>query len=142
MYWVAWKGYNGGKALSLGILEQYEADTLGFHGYPTEAQAEANPNTVNNPAQKLQVNAWVFNTQSLAQHTANAANRVIPGAKAVTGAITDVNSFLSRLTSVNTWIRVAEVLLGAMLIMAGALKLSGSSADLGDIAKTATKVIK
>lgn len=142
MYWVAWKGYNSGKALSLGTLEQYEADALGFHGYPTEAQAEAHPNSVNNPAQQAQVNAWVFNTQSLAQHTANAANRAIPGAKAVTGAITDVNSFLSRLTSVNTWIRVAEVLLGAMLIMAGALKLSGSSADLSDIAKTATKVIK
>lgn len=142
MYWVAWKGYNGGKALSLGTLEQYEADALGFHGYPTEAQAEANPNSVNNPAQQAQVNAWVFNTQSLTQHTVNEANRVVPGAKAVTGAVTDVGNFLSRLTSINTWIRVGEFILGAMLILAGALKLSGQDASLKTIAKTATKVVK
>lgn len=58
------------------------------------------------------------------------------------GAITDVNAFLSRLTSMNTWIRVGEFILGALLILAGALKLSGQSADIGDITKMATKVIR
>lgn len=59
----------------------------------------------------------------------------------VIGALTNVTDFLSRLTSMNTWIRVGEFVLGALLILAGALKLSGQSADLGDIAKLA-KVIK
>lgn len=60
----------------------------------------------------------------------------------VTGALTDVNSFLSRLTSANTWLRVGEFVLGALLILAGALKLSGASSDLADVAKLATKVVK
>jgi len=76
----------------------------------------------------------------------SAAN--VPGAgivKAISnpiGAITDINNFLSRLTSVNTWIRVGEFVLGALLILAGALKLSGASSDLADVAKLATKVVK
>jgi hypothetical protein len=35
------------------------------------------------------------------------------------GAATDISGFLSRLTSPNTWIRVAEVLAGALLLAIG-----------------------
>lgn len=82
------------------------------------------------------------------------AKAAIPGIQAQTpapgfiaqtpvgGAITDVNNFLSRLTSMNTWVRVGEFVLGALLILAGALKLSGQSSDIGDAVKLATKVVK
>jgi len=47
------------------------------------------------------------------------------GTPDVTGAITDVNEFLSRLTSINTWIRVAEFVIGAALITVGILRMTG-----------------
>lgn len=142
MYWVAFKGYYNGKALSLGTVEQLEAEAMGFHGYGTEAEAEANPNTVNF-AQKAQVNAWVFNAQgSLTQHLAPHIPVIGPainaGEKAV-GALTDVNTFLSRLTSPNTWIRAGEFILGALLILSGALTLAGKN---GDVVTLAKKVVK
>lgn len=46
-----------------------------------------------------------------------------------------VGDFLSKLGQANTWIRVAEVILGILLITSGLMKLSGASADIVDIAK-------
>lgn len=46
-----------------------------------------------------------------------------------------VGDFFARLTDLNTWIRVGEFVLGALLLIAGALRLSGAPADLRDIAK-------
>lgn len=135
MFWVAFQGYNNGKAISLGALEQAEAEVYGMHGYPTEAQAEAKPNIV--PAiAKAQVNAWVFNAQgNLTQHL----EKKVPGFSAAVGAVTDVNSFLSRLTSPNTWVRIGEFVLGALLVLSGALTLSGHNGDIVHYAKKAIK---
>lgn len=77
------------------------------------------------------------------QAAATGALKGLPGqASSVVGAITSVPEFLSRLTSPNTWLRVGEFVLGALLILAGALKLSGKSGDIGSAVKLATKVVK
>ena len=55
--------------------------------------------------------------------------------KAVTGSAQAVGDFLTKLGQANTWIRVAEVTLGILLIISGLMKLSGASADIVDIAK-------
>lgn len=75
-------------------------------------------------------------TTNVPTQLANSAGGV-PGISAITGAATNVNTFLSRLTSAALWIRVGEFVLGALLMLSGALKLSGSSADIKDIAKMA-----
>lgn len=46
--WFAWQGKNGGKAIFLsGAYEWQAANLWSFHGYPTEAEAEQKPNSVN-----------------------------------------------------------------------------------------------
>jgi hypothetical protein len=63
-----------------------------------------------------------------------------------TGAITSVNDFLSRLTSPNTWLRVEEFTLGALLVLAGALHLAGvdpmNVAKLAPPVRFASKILK
>lgn len=73
-------------------------------------------------------------TTNVATQVANSAGG-IPGAS----ALTDVNSFLSRLTSANTWIRIAEFTLGVLLILSGALTLANKN---GDVISLAKKVVK
>lgn len=58
------------------------------------------------------------------------------------GQIGNIADFLARLTSGNLWLRVGEFILGSLLILSGALKLSGASSDIGDIVKTGAKVVK
>lgn len=49
--------------------------------------------------------------------------------------INSVGDFFHRLTEENTWIRTAEVVIGALLIISGLMKLSGAGGDITDIAK-------
>lgn len=55
---------------------------------------------------------------------------------AVSGAVTSTNDFLSRLTSPETWIRVAEVVLGLLLIAVGIAKLTNAVPAATRVAKT------
>jgi len=68
---------------------------------------------------------------SVAQNVANAPGQA---AQLLTG-LPAIGDFFQRLTQGSTWIRVGEFLLGALLLISGALHLSGRSADLKDIAK-------
>jgi len=138
MFWVAFKGYNNGKAISLGSVEQLEAEAYGMHGYPTETKAEANPNSVN-ALEKAQVNAWIVAANDITgnpvkdvKHAASAAEGAVPG-------IADIGGFFRDLGSANTWIRLGKVILGAVLITVGVVKLTGADKTIGGIAAKAVK---
>lgn len=80
-------------------------------------------------------------TTNVPTQLSNAAGGV-PGVSQVVGAATDINTFLSRLTSPNLWLRIGEFILGALLILSGTLKLTNHGGDLGDIVKTGAKFVK
>ena len=124
MFWVAWKGYNGGKAVSLGAVEQLEAEAYGMHGYPTAAQAEAKPNSVN-AVEKPQVNAWIVAANDITGNpVADAGHAASAAANAATGG--NLATLESALTSKNTYIRIAKVVTGIVMIIVGLLKLTGT----------------
>lgn len=57
----------------------------------------------------------------------------------ITSGLVSTGAFLSALTNPNTWLRVAEVLLGGALILVGLIKLAppGVSATLTKAGKAA-----
>jgi hypothetical protein len=131
MTWFAFKGYNNGAAIDLAGVQEKEAVSLGFHGYPTQLQAQAHPNSVN-ILQKLTVNALIadykyavasgeqpggpnaniLNPVNDAKGAAQAAAGAIPGVK-------DIGDFFRRLTEGSTWVRVGEVAAGMLLLYIG-----------------------
>lgn len=136
MTWFAFKGYNGGKAVDIAGSQEKEAVTLGFHGYGTEAQAEAKPNSVN------LLNSWFVNAITADYHAAvaeqaqpggananilnpaTAASAVATGAASTIPGVAQIGSFFSALAQGSTWIRVAEGLLGIILIAVGLARLT------------------
>jgi hypothetical protein len=135
MFWVAWKGYNGGKAVSLGAVEQAEAEAYGMHGYPTAAQAQAKPNSVN-AVEKTQVNAWIVAANDITGNpAADAEHAAAAAASAATGG--NLATLESALTSKNTYIRIAKVVTGIVMIIVGLVKLTGTDSAVTKAAKGA-----
>lgn len=147
MTWFAFKGYNNGKAVDIAGSQEKEAAGFGFHGYNSEAEAEAKPNSVNF------LTSWFVNAiiadyhaavKEQAQPGGKNANILNPGTALKAGesyvansipGVAQIGDFFDRLSQGNTWIRVGEVILGIFLIMSGVMKLSGASADIQDIVK-------
>lgn len=151
MTWFAFKGLNDNKAVDLAGIQEKDAVGIGFHGYATEAQAEATPNAVNAVTRYI-ADTYIADYNAAIKEKAqpggvNASN---PGAQAVQAAAGDlglpnIGQFFSALTEGNTWLRVAEFGIGAILIIAGAMKLSGNPLSYQSVksaAKFATKVVK
>ena len=117
--------------------------------YSTKPQTFAVVEQVNAP-----VNSWSifpFPTQAEAQAEANtlAANakkgivKRIPVIGAAQTAVTDVTSFLGKLSDPHTWLRVAEFAIGAILITVGlnAILKQSTGVDVAGSAATAAKHI-
>lgn len=134
MFWVAWKGYNNGKAVSLGTVEQAEAEAYGMHGYPTETQAEAKPNSVN-AVERPQVNAWIVAANDI---TGNPVKDAGHAAKAATSSILS-NFSISGISGTNLVIRGGKMIIGAILIFIGVAHLSGLAEKVPGIAGKALK---
>ena len=131
MTWFAWKGLNGGKAVNLTGLDEKAAAADGFHGYATQAEAQANPNSLN-PLTRIEAEAFVPGTfannpdKSVAGAAGSAAASAIP--PSVTG-------FLGDLSSANLWIRVAKVIIGGALLIVGLAKLTGADKSVAVLGK-------
>lgn len=134
--WYAFKGFNGGKAISLpvGPAGTYEADFYGFHGYSSALQARLHPNGVPgndplNPAsdlERMQVEAWVSNAQS--SGTGTAAGPVASQVPGLGTAISDsqsITNFLGDLSSGALWERVGEAAVGLILIYVALKGITG-----------------
>ena len=105
--------------------------------FPTGTiQRQSNPIA----AEALTKVGWIgFPTQADAKAYADALHGL---GKTVTGAVTSTTDFLSRLTDPNTWIRIAEVVLGLVLIAVGVAKLTNAVPIATKVAGGAAKVGK
>lgn len=110
--WFAFHGYNNNKAVNVSTFDMTELDAIGMHGYPTEAQANAKPNSVN-IFQAPVVNAAIDDANN-ARDVANAPQK-IAGA-AASGAFSDFTKWLN---SSNLLLRGAEIVAGILLIYIG-----------------------
>jgi hypothetical protein len=138
MTWFAFKGLNGNKAVNLSGLEEKMAAADGFHGYATEAEAEAQPNSLN-PLTSIEAKAFIPGTfaNNPAGAVAGAAgNAAASAAKAATSGLGlgNLDAFFSTLTNKLIWIRISEVALGLVLIAVGVAKL----ADTNSLARAIT----
>jgi hypothetical protein len=145
--WYAFKGYNNGKAISLGAAEQAEATAFGMHGYTSAAAAEAKPNSVN-VLDKTQVNAWVVAANDItgnpvkdAQHAAKSVAKAAANATGATGAITSVEDFLTGLTQRNLWLRAAMLIGGGIVLIVGIAKLTGVESKAVNVAAKAVPFV-
>lgn len=149
MTWYAFRGY---ATIDVAGVQEKELTVLGFHGYATQAQANAKPNDVGF-WQKAQLNvieadyayAKAAGEQPGGPHaTLTPGNVIAGGAQAAASSVpglSQIGTFFHSLGEANTWIRVAEVLLGLGLIIVGLARLaSGTSA--GKAAMKAGKAVR
>jgi len=105
---------------------------LGIHGYATEAEAQAHPQTMN----ALQGAAGGANV--LAGTTAAPGvvqpGEIAAGAGTAAAAAPDVASILKGLTARQLWVRVAEGVLGLALLLVAVAEL-GKGTAIGKAAK-------
>lgn len=101
---------------------------VGIHGYATEAEAKAHPQTMND------VQAALGGANALAGVSGSATNIATPGGVA-TGAgaaastsltgIDAIGAFFNTLGKAGTWIRVVKVVVGSVLLISGIVHMTG-----------------
>lgn len=118
MTWFAFKGY---PAINVAGAQEKLAVSLGFHGYSTQTEAAARPNSVNALQQtyvnilELDYRQAVSAGQQPGGPNANLANPGSDIAAGLTG-VNAIGSFFNRLTGKNLWLRAAEFGIGGMLL--------------------------
>jgi hypothetical protein len=137
-YDIKWNGQTYVEDLS--GADEKTLTALGIHGYATQAEAEAHPQTMND------VQAALGGAQVLAGVSGSATNIPTPGgvvtgggaaSSAAAGAIPGLSAFFSALTQSSTWIRVAKVVIGGTLLIVGIAHITGAG---GAVATAARKV--
>jgi hypothetical protein len=124
--WYAFRGYNNGQAISASAFDSAELNALGFHGYPTQASAAAKPNSVN-LLQAPIVNAAIDdanNARDVASSPGNAGKAAAAAAGVPLTGLAAVGDFFQRLTQGSTWLRIAEGLLGIILLAVGIARMT------------------
>jgi hypothetical protein len=138
--WAAFKGYNNGKAVVLSAVDQANLQVFGVHYYPTEALAEANPNSVAslpNPAAAAMiplVNAAIddYNnardiSPTQAKNPSNPLSSAQAGANTAKNAAGSLGNWtISGVSGTNLTIRAAKIIIGGALLIIGLAHITGS----------------
>lgn len=138
MTWFAFQGLNSGKAVDLAGTQEKQAVIEGFHGYATEAEAEANPNAVNLLTRGF-ADLWITDYSAAVKEgaqpggpNADILNPVTAAKAAVTGAansipgLAQVGQFFATLTQKNLWVSVLKVTVGGALLIIGLAHMTGA----------------
>lgn len=129
--WFAFKG--SGSVYNLNGFAEKQLVLTGAHGYPTRAQAVAHPNAAANGLQ----------AGILAEFQAEAASPVGGGAAGVQQGTTpavSVGGFLGVLNSGSLWQRVAEVVIGGVLLIVAVKGMVPAGVQRG--VKSTVKTVK
>lgn len=138
--WFAFKG--GWGTLKLAGAQEKELVVLGFHGYATQAEAEAHRNDVGwwqKPTLQL---LEVDYQQQIAQGSqAGGPNSNLLDPKSVFNIATGDAGGLFNFNATEWLIRIGEIVLGLVLVGVGLAKLTGVQNKISEVAKVATKVV-
>ena len=150
MTWFAFAGLNNGQAIDLAGSQEILAAGEGFHGYATQAQAQANPNAVNLLTRGI-ADVWIADYKAaVAEHAqpgganANILNPATAASAAASGVWTTlendaglnaVGDFVKGLGQASTWSRVLKVVLGGSLLLMGLARASGAGNAVGNAVK-------
>jgi len=129
---VTWYAFNGYADMSLAGSQEKQATAMGFHGYATKAQADANPNSVNilqKPLLNLLETDYAAAVKEGAQPggpndittPGGAANAAAQGAglPSFTSIQNALSGFYDVLTNGKMWRSLGWLLLGVLLMIAG-----------------------
>lgn len=137
---MTWFSFQGGYGtIDFTGAAEKEAVSLGFHGYATQAQAKAQPNSVNalqGPALTL-----LIDQQAGALPSGLPGSGAIPPAtgQAVSNAtgLAAIGAFFSKLGTRGIWTRIAKVVVGAALILVGVVQLTHAQKVVTTVGKAA-----
>lgn len=114
----AWDDANAGKILSPSESQMGQQLVKWKGPFATEAEAQA--------------------AQNPQQQSANPANDAVNAAENATGALgipASIGNFFGALGQSNTWIRVAKVLIGGVLLIVGLVHITGASNAVANAAR-------
>jgi hypothetical protein len=153
MTWFAFQGLNSGQAIDLAGAQEKIAVSEGFHGYATQAAAQAAPNSVNllqraaadgfiadykaavagqeQPGGKNAGNPLAGSAEADASAAANAT-----GASSLLGIAQNAYKILD---SKGTYLRIAKVVVGSFMIIVGLAKITGADKAVETAAKAVAK---
>jgi hypothetical protein len=148
MTWYAFAGLNGGKAIDLAGSQETQATIEGFHGYATQAQAQAHPNSVNLITRPL-ADVWIADYNAAVKEGAQPGgpnNILTPGGAAgavgsTVPGLSDIGAFFSTLAQAATWTRVAKVVVGGALLIIGISHLTGADNAVANAARKVPVIV-
>jgi hypothetical protein len=155
--WYTFQGIGRAYLIKKNSSAATSARIAAVHGYPTIEQAQANPNIVN-AASQLTITQWndqaslpvgggalgVLQTVNITAPSggkpaqfSTPQNPTTAAASQATG-LAAIGDFFNSLSFSGTWVRVAKVTVGSVLVIVGLIKMTGAE----KVVETAAEVAK
>ena len=147
MAWYAFSGYNNGQAIDASAFDGAELNALGMHGYPTQAEAQAKPNSVSifeapvvnaaiddyNNARDISPTV-ADNPSDITAAGAAAGNTAVNAAKDAAKAAAGSGWNLTFGNTTGLLGRTIKVALGAALLIMGIARMTGAGTAIKNAA--------